>query len=172
MAIEFKKVSEFPRGTIFDLLTDAYSYDDRNGACWSWQWREFDDFFYDNLEIADQCGFITTLDGEPIGMASWDPRNRPEYVEVGHNCILCKYKGRGYGKMQLQEAVNRILQYDIKKIIVNTNATFVPAMHNYQSVGFKECQRRKNDGVAAYTGDYVDYEYIKSVPCKVDSATW
>lgn len=26
MGIEFKKVSEFPRGTIFDLLTDAYSF--------------------------------------------------------------------------------------------------------------------------------------------------
>lgn len=51
------------------------------------------------------------LDGEPIGHILWDPRNIPEYVEIGHNCIITKYKGNGFGKRQLQEAVDRIQQY-------------------------------------------------------------
>jgi hypothetical protein len=45
------------------------------------------------------------LDGEPIGHISWDPRNLPEYVAIGYNCIASKYKGNGYGKRQLQEAI-------------------------------------------------------------------
>ena len=28
--LEFRKFSEFPRGTLYDILQDAYSYDSRN----------------------------------------------------------------------------------------------------------------------------------------------
>ena len=28
--LEFKKFTDFPRGTMYDILCDAYSYDDRN----------------------------------------------------------------------------------------------------------------------------------------------
>ena len=27
-------------------------------------------------------------DGEPIGFITWDPRNRPEYVEIGHTAFV------------------------------------------------------------------------------------
>lgn len=160
MSIEFRKVTDFERGTIFQLLSDAYSYDERNGVCWSADWKEFDDFFYDNPKIANQYGFITVLDGQPIGMISWDPRNMPEYVEVGHNCIMCQYKGNGYGRIQLQEALNRINKNAVKRIIVTTNATFLPAQRNYESVGFTMIKRRENQGAAAYSGDYIDYEIV------------
>ena len=26
----------------------------------------------------------TCIDGYPIGLIIWDPRNRPEHVEIGH----------------------------------------------------------------------------------------
>ena len=84
------------------------AFDDRYRKCFEKDWIDFDNFFFDNLDIADKYGFITVLDGEPIGHISWDPRNCPEYVEVGHNCIASKYKGNGYGKRQLTEALNRI----------------------------------------------------------------
>ena len=45
---------------------------------------------------------------KPIGFVTWDPRNRPEYVEIGHNGIRENYKGRGYGRLQLEEAIRRI----------------------------------------------------------------
>lgn len=163
MGIKFKKVSDFNRGLIFELLKDAYSYDDRNEQCWGLNWKEFDDFFFDNLRIADKYGFITTLDNEAIGMISWDPRNIPEYVEIGHNCISSKYKDKGYGKMQLQEAINRIKEYNVKRIIVTTNVAFTSARKNYESVGFTEYQRRKNDGIADFTGEYIDYMIIKNI---------
>ena len=45
--------------------------------------REFkNETFYDNPDIADNCGFVTCYKGEPIGFISWDPRNRPDYVEM------------------------------------------------------------------------------------------
>ena len=68
MNIEFNKVSEFNRGTIFELLTDAYSFDYRCAQRWSSDWKEFDNFFFDNLQIADKYGFITTLNNEAIGI--------------------------------------------------------------------------------------------------------
>ena len=51
---EFKKFSDFPRGTMYDILCDAYSYDERHRGIWDDKWKESDDFFYDNPEIADR----------------------------------------------------------------------------------------------------------------------
>ena len=51
--IEFRKFSEFPRGTMYDILRDAYSFDARNQQIWDENWRGSDDFFYDNPDIAD-----------------------------------------------------------------------------------------------------------------------
>lgn len=161
MSLIFEKITDFQRGTLCALLTDAYSYDPRNGACWRHDWQVFDDFFYDRPGIADTCGFMTVLDGTAIGFVSWDPRLRPESVEIGHNCIACAHKGRGFGHLQMQEAVRRISLMDVKKIIVTTNAVLVPAQHTYESVGFKMLRRRKNEGPAAFAGDYIDYVYTK-----------
>lgn len=159
MSIEFEKVSSFNKGILFELLADAYSFDQRCKKCWNSDWHEFDDFFFDNLQIADKCGFITTLNGRAIGFVSWDPRNMPEYVEIGHNCVAAKYKGNGYGKKQLQEAVDRIAGNDVKKLIVTTNGILKPAQRMYEGVGFKLNKRRKNESETEFTGEYMDYEY-------------
>lgn len=75
------------------------------------------------------------MHNEPIGFMTWDPRQRPEYVEIGHNGIGTKYKGNGYGHAQLEEAIRRIKEYDkLKRIIVWTNSNFV-APKNYDSLG-------------------------------------
>lgn len=161
MCIEFRKISDFNRGILYELLVDAYSFDERYKQCWDRNWKKFDDFFFDNLGIADQYGFVTTLNGEPIGFISWNPRKRPQYVEVGHNCIATKYKGKGYGKKQLSEAVLRIHQYDeLQKIIVTTDELLQPAQHNYESVGFKLVRRRANQGIASFSGNFIDYELV------------
>ena len=160
MDISFKKFSEFLRGTMYDILQDAYSFDSRNIEIWNENWLESDAFFYDNLEIADKYGLVTCLDDYPIGFVTWDPRNTPEYVEIGHNGIRSDYKGNGYGRLQLQEAIRRISSYDgLKKIIVCTNSNLV-APRNYESVGFKLYDRKVNDSESAYTGDYLYYEII------------
>lgn len=158
--IEFKKISEFPKNTLYNQLKDAYSCTGIAFEHWSKMWQEYDDYFYSNLEnIADKYGFVTVVDGVPVGHISWDPRNRPNYVIIGHNCIMTKYKGYGYGKIQLAEAITRIKEYDVKKIIVTTNENLIPARKNYESVGFvKVCERENEE--SPFAGKYIDYEII------------
>lgn len=160
MNLEFRKITEFPRGTLAALLNDGYSYEPKFAYYWQNQWQEFDDFFYDNPLIAEKYGFITVLDNEPIGLVSWDPRKLPEYVEVGHNCIATKYKGNGYGRRQMQEAVNRIIAQGAKRIVVWTNEKLVAAQCTYESVGFRFVAKSKETICPECAGQRIHYEMI------------
>lgn len=156
--IEYKKITDFPRGTMYEILSDAYSYDERNKLVFDDNWHESDNFFYNNPEIADKYGMVTCLDGYPIGFVVWDPRQSPDYVEIGHNAIREAYKRKGYGHIQLLEAIRRIKEYEgLKRIIVCTNSNFV-APKNYESVGFTLYDRKENNTDSAYIGDYLYYE--------------
>ncbi|MGN0432326.1 MAG: GNAT family N-acetyltransferase [Lachnospiraceae bacterium] len=80
--------------------------------------------------------------------------------------IRSAYKRKGYGHLQLQEAIHRISSYaGLKKIIVCTNSNLV-APRNYESVGFKLFDKKKNDSESAYTGDYLYYEIILKIYMK------
>ncbi len=59
----------------------------------------------------------------------------------------------------MQEAINRIKKYDIKKIFVTTNEMLLPAQKNYESVGFVRVRNRANHETP-FSGDYIDYEII------------
>lgn len=158
--MEFKKISDFPRGTLYDILVDAYSFDERNRRIWDADWKQTDRFFCDHPDIADRYGLVTCLDGKPIGFVTWDPRNMPECVEIGHNGIRQKHKGHGYGRLQLEEALRRIREYKgLKRIVVTTNSRFI-APKNYESVGFVLVGRKPNDTETAYAGDFLHYELI------------
>lgn len=158
MTVKFRKFTEFPRGILYDILRDAYSFDFRNKEVWDENWHESDDFFYDNPEIADNYGLVTCVNDIPIGFVTWDPRHIPEYVEIGHNGIRGQYKRRGYGHLQLEEAVRRMKEYEgLQRIIVYTNSNFI-ASKNYESVGFKLYDRKRNDTESAYTGDCLKLE--------------
>ena len=158
MDIEFRKLTDFNRGILYDILRDAYSFDARYAACWDENWRRTDAFFFDNPAIAEKYGFVTCYRGEPIGFICWDPRNRPEYVEIGHNGIRTAHKGRGFGKAQLGEAIRRIGEYEgLREIRVCTNSGLI-APKNYESVGFTLYDRRENRDEAAFSGDYLYYK--------------
>jgi RimJ/RimL family protein N-acetyltransferase len=160
--IEFRRVRDFPRGTLYRQLTDAYAFDDRYRRTWDDMWMAHDDFFCSNPSIADQYAFITAVDGNAVGHISWDPRNRPDHVCIGHNCILTAFKGRGYGKLQLREAVRRIWEYPgLRRILVTTNALTVPAQRNYESAGFVKVAERPNADTP-FAGNYIDYEMVIS----------
>lgn len=155
--LSFRKLTDFDRGIMYSILKDAYSFDERCAQCWDGNWRETDDLFFGHPEIADKYSFATCFHGEPVGFISWDPRNRPEYVEIGHNAIRTAYKGNGFGKAQLAEALRRIREYEgLKEIRVLTNSNLV-ATKNYESVGFVLYDRKKNQGEAAFSGDDLYY---------------
>lgn len=158
--IGFRKITDFPRGTLYDILVDAYAFDERNRQIWDADWKQTDRFFCDNPDIAGKYGLVTCLNGEPIGFVTWDPRNMPEYVEIGHNGIRQKHKGHGYGRLQLEEALRRIRQYEgLKRIVVTTNSHFI-APKNYESASFLLVDRKPNNTETAYTGDFLHYELI------------
>lgn len=158
MKIGFEKITGFPRGTPADMLADAYAFDPRWAAEHREEWRRFDDFFFDHPAIGEKYGFVTTADGEAVGFISWDPRHRPEFEEIGYNCILARYKRRGYGTLQLREAVRRILLDRPQRIVVTTDASLVPAQKMYERVGFRKTGERPSP--ASFAGYLLDYEYI------------
>lgn len=158
--MEFRKITKFPRGTLLNMLRDGYSFEPRFERDWCEQWKEFDNFFFDNPHIADTCGFITVVDDIPIGFVTWNPTNLPELVEIGHNCILTDYKGNGYGKRQMQEAVRRIIETGTRKIIVLTNELLLPARHAYERAGFRLIKQAEEPFHPEYTGHRLYYELI------------
>ena len=86
------------------------------------------------------------------------PKKQTEYVEMGHNGIRAKYKGNGFGKAQLSEAVRRIKEYEgLKEIRVWTNSNLI-APKNYESVGFILYDTKENNDEAAFSGDYLYYK--------------
>ncbi len=156
MDLEFKKLTDFDRGLMYDILKDAYSFEPRWAQCWDENWRETDDFFFDNPQIAEKCGFVTCWHGQPVGFITWDPRHRPDYVEIGHNAIRTAHKGRGFGKAQLKEALRRIREYEgLEEIRVCTNGNLI-APRNYESAGFALYDRRENSDTP-FSGDYLYY---------------
>ena len=154
MKIDFKRLGDFDRGILFEMLTDAYSFNHKYEETYSFGWRECDDFFFDNLHIAEKCCFVTTLNDKAIGFICWDPRNIPNCVDIGHNCICSRYKGNGYGKIQLKEAINRIIQSGAKSITVMTNDDLIPAQRNYESAGFTIREVKSEENVVN-----IYYEY-------------
>ena len=69
-----------------------------------------------------------------------------------------EYKGKGFGRAQLSEAVRRIKEYeDLREIRVRTNSNLL-APKNYQSVGFVLYDRKINCGEDSFSGDYLYYK--------------
>ncbi len=136
--VQFQKITGFPRGTLSAMLADAYSFDPRCAESWGNDWNTFDDFFFDHPQIAEQYGFVTVADGEAVGFVTWDPRHRPEYEEIGHNCVQSKFKRQGYGTLQMKEAIRRISLDKPRKIIVTTSALMIPAQNMYERAGFRK----------------------------------
>lgn len=158
MDIEFRKITDFPQGTLCALLKKGYSFEPRFERDCLNQWQEFDKFFYDNPRIAESSGFMTVLGDIPIGFVTWNPTNIPISAEVGHNCIAAQYKGNGYGKRQMQEAVKRMIAQGAEKIIVTTNEILIPAQRTYESAGFKFINKCEEPYIAAYAGMRINYE--------------
>ena len=159
--IEIRRVHDFPRGTLYRQLTDAYAFDERYRRNWDDLWLAHDDFFYSNPSIADRYAFITAVNGEAVGHISWDPRNRPNHVRIGHNCILTAFRGRGYGRLQLREAVRRIREYpDLRRILVTTSALLNPVSSITKPTRRWVCKgAERTNPETPFAGNYIDYQW-------------
>lgn len=145
--IKTMKFSEAPEGTLSGLLVDFYAAFPEFVAANVAGWKAFDAFVYSRLSIMDQCGFLSLENEILIGFISWDPRNLPESIEIGHNGVIREYQGRGKGKEQLMSAMAMMSALKPRKIMVKTGNIpfFLPARRMYESVGFAKNKVEKRD---------------------------
>ena len=143
MGLIFTQSSEYKSGSIYRLLSICYAgiLDDELNE----QFRQFDREVFENVETVGACTFITTLNSDIIGMASYDPRQAPKLGIIGHNCILPENQKKGYGKQQILEVIKRLKLRDIIRATVSTSEHpfFEPARKMYLSCGFTELKRKR-----------------------------
>lgn len=147
--LQFVPLSKYKSGLLFQLLSKSYkglieNYHLPHKEKLIENWKKFDKEAFSNPKISN-CVFITCIDDKPIGFASYDPRQGPEYGVIGHNCILPKYQGKGYGKKQILELLRRLKELHVKKARVSTgdHPFFISAHRLYLGCGFKIIDRMK-----------------------------
>ena len=147
MNVEFTTPFDQKPGTIALLLRQAYA-DLVKSDPLLWEpeqanWEQYDCEVFGRPTSVGACIFLTRLDGRIVGFGSWDPRQRPYFGIVGHNCVLPEFRGRGFGKQQIQEILRRFREMAIEtaKASTNDHPFFIPAQRMYTACGFREVRR-------------------------------
>ncbi len=158
MLIRIRVLHPEDRGQLAHMLQAAYAPLLRNPL---WQaeaqkWDDFDTLVFDNLDTVGRAVFISEVDGKPIGFMSHDPRNAPQSVRLGHNCVLPEYQSRGVGTKQLHEAINRLASVETIRVSTGEQPFFEPARRMYAAAGFIEVGRHPGGPDPAY--DVIEYE--------------
>jgi GNAT superfamily N-acetyltransferase len=154
--LKFEPIRKFKHGLIFRLLSQSFAElinDELEEKI-----KQFDKEIFENPDTVGACVFVSTLNGQAIGMASWDPRQGPEIGIIGYNCILPEFGGRGFGKAQINEVLRRFKAMRFKKAIVTTgdHPFFLKATKIYLACGFKETRRHSKSSDQRYGS--IDYE--------------
>ena len=122
--------------TLVETDTDLWNTEKEN-------WKQFDRDVFENPDSVGSCAFLSWYGKDVVGFSSFDPRQRPIYGIIGHNCILPEFRGRGFGRQQIHENLRRFEQMNIRRAKVSTNdhPFFVPAQQMYIACGFREVAR-------------------------------
>lgn len=162
--LKFTTLSSVKTGFLFFLLKKSYrdfikKYKIPRIGQLLKNWQKFDQEAFSNPQIG-KCVFISCLNNQSIGFASFDPRPKPTYGIIGHNCILPEYSAQGFGKKQVSEILRRFKKMGIKKARVSTgdHPFFIPAQRMYLHCGFKEIRRFKDEKI-----DYPVIEFEKEL---------
>jgi len=163
--ISFHPLANYKPGILTTLLHESYApLKEMDFEYWIKYEKSWDVFDNDAFTHADSIGksvFITTLDNTPIGLGSFDPRQRPKGI-IGHNCIIIAYQGRGFGQEQILELLSILKNKQCTSVEVSTSnhPFFVPVQQMYTSCGFIEFNNNKKD---KYFPKYSIIEYKKSL---------
>jgi len=148
--IAFTPFAEHGPGIVLSLLSRSYAaylaLDPQAARTWPADWAAYDEEVFRHPDTVGACGFVTCLDGEPIGFASWDPRGYPTGV-IGHNCVLPAFQGRGYGTVQIRRVLELLRARGFRQARVTTgdHPFFHPAQGMYAAHGFREVGRGHRD---------------------------
>lgn len=144
--LHFKSLIEHKEGTVFDLLNRSYAglgkIKPEYIREWENDWKEYDNEIFHNPNTVGAYGFVSYLDNEVVGFASWDPRKYPIGI-IGHNCILPQFRGNRYGQHQINEIIKRFKQMSFTKALIFTmdHEFFYTAQKMYLACGFNETRR-------------------------------
>ena len=143
---EFVPLTDEKPGTIAALLRASYATLLESDSRWASEqanWDEYDRLVFAHRDTVGMCLFLTRVSGDIAGFASWDPRQKPRYGIVGHNCILPRFRGHGLGTQQIHEVLRRFQMLGIQtaRAITCDHPFFVPAQRMYLACGFREVQR-------------------------------
>ena len=154
--VEFTGIAGYEAGIVHSLLCRSFA-ELLNDALEE-KIKSFDKDIFENPDTIGACTFISTLGGEAVGMASWDPRQGPAVGVIGYNCILPEYQGKGFGTAQIKEILRRLKKDGFKKVMVRTgeHPFFVSAQKMYAACGFSEKKRYETGDQPGY--GTIDYE--------------
>jgi GNAT superfamily N-acetyltransferase len=153
--LKFESITKHQRGLIAELLLHGFAGVMDNAL--HDKIKEFDKEVFEKPDTVGACVFISTLNGNSVGMASWDPRQWPELGIIGYNCILPEFQNRSFGKAQIKEILDRLKQKGFKKACVRTgeHPFFTSAQKMYAACGFNEIKRHPTGDQPGYgTIDY------------------
>jgi GNAT superfamily N-acetyltransferase len=145
--LSFAPISLFSPGDLASIIGRSYAAlleeSPENWDAERGKWGEFDRQVFAWPDTIGACVFVSRLDRQPVGLASFDPRPAPVYGLVGQNCVLPEYRGRGFGKKQILEILARFRDRGIGAARVTTSGHpfFLPAREMYRSLGFREIRR-------------------------------
>jgi len=160
--IAFTPFAEHEPGIILSLLSQSYAaylaLDPQAARTWPADWAAYDHEVSRHPDTVGACGFVTCLQGQPIGFASWDPRAYPTYGVIGHNCILPAFRANGYGTAQIRHVLDilRARGFERARVTTGDHPFFVPAQRMYAVCGFQEVGRSHRDPRVALR--MIDYE--------------
>ena len=148
MELHFTTIHDQSPGVLASLLKRSYAAlvaaDPVHWGPETPRWEQFDREAFANPGTVGACVFLSWLGDELVGFGSYDPRQRPVYGIVGHNCVLPEFRGKGLGKRQIREILRRFRSMGMQAARVSTNdhALFLPAQRMYIACGFRETGRR------------------------------
>ncbi|MCP4707957.1 MAG: GNAT family N-acetyltransferase, partial [Planctomycetes bacterium] len=147
MNLRFTSPFERKPGVVASLLNQSYAElveaEPENWRPEIENWVQSDRSVFENPKTVGACTFLSWVETNLVGFFCFDPRPRPAYGVIGHNCILPEFRSRGFGKQQINEILRRFRDIGIKSAKVSTNdhPFFIPAQQMYTACGFREVKR-------------------------------
>jgi len=147
MNLRFTPPFERGPGVVAWLLKRSYAKlvatDQHNWESEIEKWEQADRSVFENPGTVGACTFLSWAEADLVGFFCFDPRLRPAYGVIGHNCILPEFQGQGFGKQQIHEIIRRFNVMGIKaaKVSTNDHPFFTPAQRMYIACGFREVKR-------------------------------
>lgn len=80
--------------------------------------------------------FIACEQNKPIGCCALIPIAPGEF-EVAKMAVCEEYRGRGLGRKLLEHTIAQAREIGARSLYLETNARLAPAIHLYESVGFR-----------------------------------